>query len=359
MRLLLGTALPARKRSSAVGLLALAATVRGAGCQDYELTGLKEDADTLDTASSFEPDADAEDTGPEGEGAGDGEVVEPAEEQANASINLIFQYSSFGNTAAGCVFDVAFYPVTEDDGYGSGGTAQTIDLPTEPGTCAFTRFDPDDTGTGGSMTVRGTDDAGAELHAYNGAYDIPLRRQESEDGTVRYRWEECTHSGFPFAQTLSLRGDGKAGGIAAFDLPEVIAVGPDVIQNHPSPEDLDRGVLPTSLAQPFDWQWAWSAGFPSTAEGPVAVTQMFVIRNARTADNQLLEALACKPTEDGGLTVDPSDLGQLTPDPGDDSTYGAAQLDTYFEGAAAEAPWGETLRAQSLISLSGLLRLSP
>lgn len=350
---------PRRLHRPAGVVAALAAALLGAGCQDYALSGLKEDADTLDTASSFDPAADAEETGPEGEGAGEGEVVEPAEEEANASINLIFQYSSFGNTAAGCVFDVAFYPVTEDDGYGSGGSAKTIDMPADPGTCAFTRFDPDDTGTGGSMTVRGTADAGAELHAYNGSHDITLRRQESEDGTLRYRWEECAHSTFPFAQTLSLRGDGEPGGIEAFDLPEVIAVGPDIIQNHPAEADLDRGILPTSLAEPFDWEWEWSADFPTTSEGPVQVVQIFVIRNARSSDNQLLEALACMPTKDGELTVDPADLGQLTPDPGDDSTYGAAQLDTYFQGADADAPWGETLRAQSLISMSGLLRLSP
>ncbi|MDP2310059.1 MAG: hypothetical protein Q8P18_28845 [Pseudomonadota bacterium] len=342
----------------AVATLAVA-TLAGTGCQDYQLYQLKDEPGAEDTAGTFAPLVDIEENGALDDTAGELALVVPSVGAANASINVILQYSSFGNAAQGCSFDVAFYPLTGDDGYGSGGTAQTINMPADPGTCAFTLFDPDDTGTGGSMTVRGTVDAGAELHAYNESYDITLTRQESDDGSLRYRWEGCDRSVFPFAQALSLSGSGEEGGIDAFDLPDVIAVGPDVIQTYPTDSDLDLGVLPLSLAQPFDWQWDWSAAFPSTAEGPVTVAQMFMIRNARTSDNRMLEALACKPAEDGGLTVDPEDLGQLSPDPGDGSTYAGAQLDTYFYGATADAPWGQTLRAQSLISMSGLLRLSP
>lgn len=314
-------------RFAAVSILAMLAA-----CQDYE------------------PDPGKDDSG-----ADDSATVATA----NASINLILQYTDFGNRAQSCYFGVAFYRVSEDDGYADGGTAQTITMPTEPGTCAFTLFDPDDTGMGGSMTVLGTLDAGPELHAYNDAYNIELVREESEDGSLRYRWDACGRDGFPFAQTLSLRGAGVEGGIASFDLLDVIAVGPDLIQGFPRFSDVEDGVLPHSLSQPLDWEWSWSAPFPSTSEGPVAMSEMFVIRNARSADNQILESLACMPSEAGALTVAPADLAQLTPDPGDHSIYANGQLDAFFYGAPSLAPWGQTLRAQSLISVSGVLRLSP
>ncbi len=329
------------------------------GCSDYTLTGMKEYSGLGDSGAEFEADTGGASVDiPEGDSAATS-VVEATESSANASINVIFQYVTFGQEASACSFDVAFYAVSEDDGFGGGGTAQTIALPTSAGTCAFTRFDPDDTGTGGSMTVQGTLDAGAELHASNADYDVTLSREENEDGSVRYRWNDCTEDTFPFAATLSLSGTGVDGGISAFTLTDAIAVGPDMTQLAPAASDLDAGILPQSVTEPLSWEWSWSADFPATSEGAVEVSELFVLRNQRRADNQLLEALACQPSTDGALTVSAADLSQLTPDPGDDSTYACAQLDARFSGAEADAPWGQTLRAQSLISVSGLVRLAP
>lgn len=326
-----------------------------AGCHDYRLHEWK-DASGTDSGSAFDPELDSADYQPLGDTAG---VVPVLDIASNASINLRFEYNNFGNDAQGCSFEVAFYTVAEDDGYGDGGTAQTISMPEAAGTCAYTLFDPDDTGTGGSMSVQGTLDAGPELHASNDLYDITLLREAGDDGALRYQWDACTRETFPFAQVLTLSGTGADGAIPAFDLPDAIAVGPDVAQHVPAADDLELGILPQSLSEPLDWQWSWSASFPSTSEGEVTVSQMFVLRNQRSADDQLLESLACMPAEDGVLTVPAEELAQLTPDPGDDSTYATAQLDTYFYGDEADAPWGQTLRSQSVISLSGLLRLSP
>lgn len=337
-------------------LTVLTGTSLLAGCYDYRLGGVKDASGAGDTALEYDPTVDTADIPSGGDTSG---VVPIPSIASNASINVIFQYSSFGNSGGNCVFDVAFYTVANDDGMGDGGTAQTISMPADPGTCAYTRFDPDDTGSGGSMTVQGTLDAGPELHATNASFDITLTREESDDGSLRYHWNDCKREDFPFAQALSLSGEGVDGAIPAFDLPDVIAVGPDVIQHVPAMDDLELGILPQSLSEPLEWVWGWSAGFPSTAEGPVAFSEMFILRNARSSDNQLLESLACLPVADGSLTVSAADLAQLTPDPGDDSTYAAGQLDATFAGAEAEAPWGQTVRAQSLISMSGLLRLSP
>ncbi|GDX81304.1 hypothetical protein LBMAG42_31150 [Deltaproteobacteria bacterium] len=347
-------ALPSRYGDALALLLML-------GCSDYSLTGTKQYSGLGDSGAEFEADtggwteyADADDT------AGVS-LSEATEASANASINVIFQYVSFGAETSACSFDVAFYEPAEDDGYGSGGTAQTITMPEVAGTCAFTRFDPDDTGSGGSMTVLGTLDAGEELHATNADYDIALAREEAADGSIRYRWSGCTHDTFPFGQTLSLSGAGAGAGVAieAFSLTDAIAVGPDMLQSSPAAADLVLGILPQSVTTPLDWEWSWSADFPSTSEGPVAMSEMFVLRNVRREGDRLLESLACMPSADGALTVGAADLSQLTPDPGDDSTYASAQLDARFSGAEAEAPWGQTLRAQSLVSVSGLLRLSP
>ncbi|MSQ03198.1 MAG: hypothetical protein EXR71_15125 [Myxococcales bacterium] len=346
-----------RPVAAAALLLAVSLLV---SCSDYQLAVSKDAYAMSDTSSEYDVRGEtSEDIVDDASGLVDVVEADSGEVSANASINLIFQYSNFGNDAGRCVFDVAFYELAEDDGLGDGGTAQTITMPETAGTCAFTMFDPDDAGSGGSMTVLGTLDAGAELHVTNDTFDITLARSEGADGSVRYRWDTCSHDAFPFAQTLSLIGTAVDGPILAFDLPDVIAVGPDVVQQVPATTDLEAGILPQLLSLPLEWQWGWSAAFPSTSAGAVDVFQMFVLRNQRSADDQLLESLACMPTADGSLTVPAADLAQLTPDPGDDSTYATAQLDTYFSGVAAEAPWGHTLRAQSLISMSGLLRLSP
>ncbi len=311
-------------RSSPFCLLALAA-----GCRDFHL------------------------------GAGKGVDTGVEAEVADASVNLIFQYSNFGDDTGKCSFDVAFYTVEEDDGYGDGGTGQTITMPSDAGTCAFTELDPDDPGTGGSMTVQGTLDAGPELQATNADISLLLAREEADGGALTYHLDDCTRDTFPFGQTLSLSGIGVPGEIPAFNLRDVISVGPDIHQQVPAPDDLDNGVLPQSLSEPLEWDWEWGGPFPTTSEGEATVSEMFVLRNRRSSDDQIFEALSCMPTEDGALTVPPEELAQLTPDPGDDSTYASAQLDAYFAGAAADAPWGQVLRAQSLITLSGILRLSP
>lgn len=330
------------------------------GCSDYSLTGMKAYSGLGDSGSEFDADtggwteyAETDDTA----GASLVEAEETEVASANASINVIFQYVSFGAETSGCSFDVAFYEPAEDDGFGSGGTAQTITMPEVAGICAFTRFDPDDTGSGGSMTVLGTLDAGAELRATNTDYDITLAREESADGSIRYRWSECSHDTFPFGQTLSLSGAGTGVAIEAFTLTDAIAVGPDIVQHVPATADLDLGILPQSLTTTLDWEWSWSTDFTSTSEGAVTMSEMFVVRNVRREGDRLLEALACMPATDGALTVTAADLSQLTADPGDDSTYACAQLDARFSGAEAEAPWGQTVRAQSLVSVSGLLRL--
>jgi hypothetical protein len=105
------------------------------------------------------------------------------------------------------------------------------------------------------------------------------------------------------------------------------------------------------------WEWALDGAAPETSEGGMTRSEMFVLRNTRRADNFVLEAIACLPAELGRVEVPVELLSQLTPDPGDDSTYAAGQADVYWKGGAVVTAWGSLAKVQTLVSLSGELRL--
>lgn len=330
------------------------------GCQDYQLQGAKLDPGPEDTGGAFDPGLDtaSAETPEVYDGEGELEIEEPSGEEAQASFHVVFQWGAFGRTVGRCQFEAAFYALEEDDGLGDEPSGQQMNMPEEAGTCAFTDYDPDEAGEPGDMSIRGTLDAGPSLRVYDEGWEIELTSSVDGDGNIRYNWTECERETFPFGRTLGISGPGVSGGIGAFDLDDLIVVGPDHVVLEPAEEDLDSEILPHSLSEPFVWSWDWATPLPVSPEGEVTPDLMFVLRNARRSDNALLESLACMPEEDGIVVVDPEDLAQLTPDPGDGSTYGSAQLDATFEGASVETPWGQTGRVRSMISMSGLLRLS-
>lgn len=327
------------------------------GCQEYQLIGPKLGVGEWPVGAASAPDTDVFDYTGALDDLGMVALPDPipTEVEAEASINLRFEYGDFGERVSACSAEVAFYTISEDDGYGDGNTAGTITQPEDAGTCAFTAL-TDTSGSGGSLSVRGSVDAGESLRMW-GAARLDLPRQESGDALTYST--NCSAETYPFGHTLSLSGNGVAGGIGTFTLHDVVAVTPDIRQTAPTDADLDAGILPQSVSEPMDWGWEWTGPFPTTADGPAETSQMFYIRNMRRDDNAIFEAIACMPDEDGWLTVPAEMMSLLTPDPGDDSLYASAQLDTYVYGVEGDAPWGETVRVQSKVVLSGLVRLTP
>ena len=321
-----------------------------AACVDYNLYALSQKHAIPDTPESEW----ALDTGASDWAGGSGEdsaEVTVAEATIDASFNVAIQYSNFGDTLGRCQIEVAFYEPDAGDGTG-GGTGEVIAMPTEPGTCAYTDFDPDAELVAGSMNVRGTLEAGSALTLVDDS-TVSLPALDHADGTVTYALVPCSRENFPFARTFDVVGEGA--GIPTFTLSEAVAVGPDLGRTLPVDDAIVLGRVTQSLAEPLEWAWERLHDAPETSEGPVIPTEMFVVRHARLSDNRLLEALACLPFDERGIVISVADLGQLSPTT--EATYAYGQIDAMWDGLPVAAPWGQIVKVRSLVSWSGEITL--
>lgn len=77
-----------------------------AACRDYHLSEQKDRSSAEDTAGAFDPEVDSGADSDLGDTAVDLAAFVETDLSANASINVILQYTSFGNDSQSCVFDV-------------------------------------------------------------------------------------------------------------------------------------------------------------------------------------------------------------------------------------------------------------
>ena len=316
-----------------------------AACVDYNFYAMaQKHAIPDDPESEWALDTGASEWEGSGEDSVDSTV---AEATIDASFNVAIQHSTFGDTLGRCQVEVAFYEPDGGDGTG-GGSGTVIAMPTIPGTCAYTAFDPEAEDVAGSMNVRGTLEAGSALTLADDA-PVSLPAVDHDDGTVTYAMEACSRETFPFARTFDVVGEGA--GIPAFTLSEAVAIGSDLGRTLPLDDAIVLGRVTQSLTEPLEWGWTRLHDAPETSEGPVVPSDMFIVRHARHADNRLLEALACLPTDEHGIVISAADLGQLSPTT--EATYAYGQIDTYSDGLPVAAPWGQFVKVRSLVSWSG------
>lgn len=320
----------------------LFASILAGACQDYALYAHDGDGDKLDLEVDFEPEV-AED------------VADP---YVDASFSVVHQRTSFGSDTTICWIQAAFYEAGGDDGQGSGGDGQVIEIPSEPGTCAYTAF-TDEAVADGSMQVRGTVDAGRALGLIGEDRILRLDRDVNQDGQPVYAMASCSDSAFPFGETFDVfaPGSAQAEGLDGFTLRDAVAVGPDIRRVEPGDEAVADGQLHHDNDEPLRFAWEHLHDPPITSSGEVVSSPLLFLRNTRRGENRTFEALACRPEFDGAVEVPVETLAMLTPDDGSGETYVQAQIDVTWSGESVTAPWGQVLKIQSLVTFGGVMNL--
>lgn len=276
---------------------------------------------------------------------------------ADASFSVLLQRPAWGTVVSRCALEVAFYEPAVGDGTGR-SRGQTMTIPTDPGTCAYTAF----TGpqAAGPDNIRGTIDAGRALYLASREGTLTLDRTVTDDTDrtlVTYTLPDC-EADFPFGRAFDLVGEGSPDGLAPFTLPGAVAVGPDLVRTVPADADLVDEALTHSLQDPLSLAWSLPEAAPTTSAGVVVPTFVVSIRNNTVVDNQMFEALACLPGTDGGIVISTEDLAQLTPEDGAHETAAVVQVDAVWEGGEVAAPWGQIVKVRSAMSFSGNLHLT-
>lgn len=307
--------------------------------------------DTGDTGDSL-PIGDSDESG---DSVGDSAPDTAAGAEVDASFNVIYQESSYDHLVGLCVVQVAYYEPADGDTSGT-GSGTVMAMPTSPGECAYTAFDPEEEVDPGPIEIRGTLSAGDAVTLSDDAA-IVLPAEEQDNGELTYRLADCTQTNFPFARTLDLSAPGSAD-VPAHALHQPVAVGPNLVRVLPDDADLEGGLVVQSVAQPLEWAWTYASDPPETAEGPIIPQEMFVIRHRTVADNFTFEALACMPGAQGELDVPAEAMALLSPDATDGSTYTSSQVDVYWDGPDVDTPWGQLLRVRSIITFGGLMTLT-
>jgi len=288
--------------------------------------------------------------------------------EGELSFQVNFQWGDWGQSLAGCTFDLAFYEPYEDDGYGAGQVGQIVELPEEDGDCVTTVFDLDEERGEGATTVRGTLSAGDVITLSSPSATLELVASIDEQDRLYYRLEDCTVEGFPFGEVFDLDVPGSdeansgGAGIPAFFAAEAIAVGPDLSLLTPGLESMDGNLLTHSAGEAFEAAWEYHQDIPEVDGETLGRDLTTFLANRITDTNELIETLACRPAQADGITLSVDDLATLSHNPADAETtheiyQTSFQINTQYQGAEFETPWGALSRVGTAVSLTGVMDL--
>lgn len=274
---------------------------------------------------------------------------------ADGSAHATLQRASWGSFPTQCALEVAFTvpaePVDPEEGPSTPGVF--IEVPDEPGTCAYTAFSLDDTHAADPIGVRGSVDAGASVQLADSEGALGLTRVEGSDG-IRYRRDDCTPASWPGGRTLDLSvpGSAREGGLPAFTMREVVAVGPDIRRVQPTDADLTGDTVVHPHGTSFTLAWEEIGPRPVLDGRPVVPAEILFFRHIELSEGRIFEALACRARESGRFEVTAADMAKLAPD--DALTYVAAQVDLQWYADRIPDTWG-SLDSRGVTSLSGRL----
>ncbi len=291
--------------------------------------------------------------------AGDTSASPRVEEEvlviADGSAHATLQRASWGSSPTQCALEVAFTvpaePVEPEEGPSTPGVF--IEVPDEPGTCAYTAFSLHDTHAADPIGVRGSVDAGASVQLADSEGAMGLTRLEGAEG-IRYRRDDCTPASWPGGRTLdlSVAGSAREGGLPAFTMREVVAVGPDIRRLRPTDAELSGDTVEHPHGTPFTFAWEEVGPRPLLNGRPVVPGKILFFRHIEISEGRIFEALACRALESGRFEVAAADMARLAPD--DAGTYVVAQVDLQWYADRIPDTWG-SLNSRGVTSLSGRL----
>ena len=300
-------------------------------------------------------------------------------------VDVAWQDNNWGLDQTRCQVQVAFHPLAVapdgDGGGGGGGSPQGgVTVPEAPGTCAVTVLEPppqpgesgepggepqgDDPVAPGDpdddWQVQGEVLGPDAIHITDGLRRLTLEGVDLDDGGVRYELAGCDGDAFPFAASFALDVAPSADpdGVHAFEMPDLIAVGPRLHIDAPL-HDPHAGFPTASAAEDLAVRWSFEGPDPrvdGAAVTPDVMIKLFAQDPSRAQPDRWL---LCAPEEEGWFDVPAEALAELT-DGMDDPTAWHLSLDVHSEvaGRPQETPWGELLEVRAHVSSGAPLQFA-
>lgn len=284
--------------------------------------------------------------------------------------DVALQRGSYGAEVGRCQVQVAFEPVLYGDSTAEddppAGEPWTVNIPDEPGTCAFTEEPLPDEGSeagdaGDNWYVSGSLDGPPWVELQGSGVDLVLEPVEAEDGRVRYELppDLCTDEDFPVGQVFDLvvpEGE-RADSMPGFTVLEALAVGPDVYLTSPSIEDLDTDRVSHPVGDDLDVAWELAGDLPVVAGDELAPEIQLKLYNQDEEHELPSEWLVCLPEDDGAFTVSADELAALTVNPseGEDRWYASVTVHSSTTTPPFETPWGEPVQLRAHVSEGGFV----
>ncbi len=276
------------------------------------------------------------------------------------SFSVALQRGDWGGSLTRCQVELAFMEEGERDGLFASTGGRVIELPTEPGSCAFTSF-YDEQASDGLWSVQGSRRAGDSVWLHGDGESIELALERDSRGRYRYVLADCDASSFPFARVLDLEVPGwdGEGGVEGFEADDAFVTGPDLgITSLPGELD-EEGRLPLAAGEDLPVAWSTLQPLPEVDGEPATWVPYLMLRNFHPGDPSPIEALACLPGDDQAFTIPSEELARLTPSesegPGDPDI--GFQVDSWTQGPELDTPWHTSARVISAVSEGGILLL--
>jgi hypothetical protein len=308
------------------------------------------------------------DTGAEDLLPPDGEVDTGHEDSESPSITIRseFHYGGWGNEVPSCNIEISLTEPADPDTLpepsdtGEATAPQVIEIPDDPGTCVLSSF-VQDTGAPDEPYTPEPIAASPYAYLYGEEEDFVLVVDDAqlEMGKAVYTMESCSYENFPFEAVFDFELPAKTGGFGDLYIQDLVYVGPNLAVYEPEVAEDDQ-FLAFGQDDNLYAEWAVLGEAPTFGDEQAIFSSTVVVRNTRSSDEFLFEALACVPeTNTSSFTFGPDQWYALVPN---HSTVKVPNYSTFQIDAQYHRPTFENAKANidlmpSVVSFSGMFHL--
>ena len=287
-------------------------------------------------------------------------------EQPSISVRSQFHYGNWGNETPSCNIEISISaqqqpdPTPPKEDTGGHSEPQIIEIPTDPGTCILSSFEKD-TGEPAPPTTGDPITAGDYAYLYGEDEDFVLVVDEFqlENGRAVYTMESCSYENYPFESVFDFELPDEKGSFSGMYIEDLVYVGPNLAVYDPEVKDGNQ-FLEFTQEDSFYTEWA-ILGKPQKINGKsTTFSNNVVIRNTRSRDEFIFEALACLPeTETTNFTFGPDQWYALEPNHSTTEVpnYSTFQIDAQFQLPTLPDGTNQLNLMPSVVSYSGMFHL--